>query len=50
LEIVKKMNMDSTHTYLARDLIWREVETVVKKDWIIDLTIRPYTGLVLKIK
>jgi glycosidase len=44
------MGMDKTETYIARDLLWREVEVGFDKSLTFDLRLKPYSCFIFKIK
>lgn len=44
------MGMDMNETYIARDLLWREVEVGFDKSLTFDLRLKPYSCFIFKIK
>jgi glycosidase len=44
------MGMDKNETYIARDLLWREVEVGFDKNLTFDLRLKPYSCFIFKIK
>ena len=46
----KQMGLDSTQTYIARDMLWREVEVGFDDELSFSLNLRPYSSFIFKIK
>ena len=44
------MGMDKNETYIARDLVWREVEVGFDKSLTFELRLKPYSCFIFKIK
>lgn len=49
-EAFVKMGLDVNGLYIARDLIWREVEVGFDKTLAFDLKLKPYSSFIFKIK
>jgi glycosidase len=49
-EIAVEMGLDLSGSYIARDLLWREVEVGFDKDFTFELTLKPYSSFIFKIK
>jgi glycosidase len=49
-EAIAALGLSAPEIFVARDLIWREVEVGFDKDFAFTLELKPYTALVLKIK
>ena len=49
-DVATAMGLDRSADYIARDLLWREVEVGLGKDFTFGLKLRPYSSLILKIK
>lgn len=49
-EAVAKLSLDPTGVYIARDLLWREAEVGLAKDFSFELTCKPYSSYIFKIK
>ncbi|HYF68492.1 MAG TPA: alpha-amylase family protein [Ohtaekwangia sp.] len=45
-----KMGLNPTEVYIARDLLWRELEVGLDKELSIALKLKPYSSYILKIK
>lgn len=48
--IVADMGLEATGTYIARDLLWREAEVGFSKDFTFELTCKPFSSFIFKIK
>lgn len=48
--VVEKMGLDPTGVYIARDLIWKEVEIGFDEDFSFELKMKPYSCFIFKIK
>jgi glycosidase len=44
------IGLDTSATYIARDLLWKEVEVGFDKDWSFELRMKPYSVFIFKIK
>ena len=49
-DAVAALGLDSSGAYIARDLLWREAEVGFNKDFIFELTCKPYSSYIFKIK
>jgi glycosidase len=49
-QVWSAMGMDKNETYIARDLLWREVEVGFDKSLTFDLRLKPYSCFIFKIK
>jgi glycosidase len=49
-EVVKQMGLNPAETYIARDLLWREAEVGLNKNFEFELKLKPYSSYILKIK
>jgi glycosidase len=49
-QVVSEMGLDSAETYIARDLLWREAEVGLDKNFTFELNIKPYSSYIFKIK
>jgi glycosidase len=49
-DVAQQMGLDSADGYIARDLLWREVEVGVNDQLIFELNLKPYSSYVFKIK
>lgn len=49
-EMISNIGLDPSKAYIARDLLWREVEVGFDKDWSFELRMKPYSCFVFKIK
>jgi len=50
LEAIDKMGLDRSATYVARDLLMREIEFGLSKEFLVELTVKPYSYFIFKIK
>lgn len=50
VDVIKKIGLDPSGVYIARDLIWREAEVGFDKNWTFDLRMKPYSSFIFKIK
>lgn len=48
--IVADMGLEANGTYIARDLLWREAEVGFNKDFTFELTCKPFSSFIFKIK
>lgn len=48
--IVEEMGLDPAGAYIARDLLWKEAEIGFDKDFSTELTVKPYSSFIFKIK
>ncbi|MEX2233020.1 MAG: alpha-amylase family protein [Cyclobacteriaceae bacterium] len=49
-EVFSKMGLDVNGLYIARDMIWREVEVGFDKNLMFELRLKPYSSFIFKIK
>jgi glycosidase len=49
-DAVAALGLDPAGAYIARDLLWREAEVGFNKDFQFELTCKPYSSYILKIK
>lgn len=49
-QIVADMGLEADGTYIARDLLWRDAEVGFSKDFTFELTCRPFSSFIFKIK
>jgi glycosidase len=49
-DAAKAIGLDPDETYIARDLIWREVEVGFDKTLTFEVLLKPYSSFILKIK
>lgn len=49
-EVITKLSLDAAGVYIARDLLWREAEVGFNKDFLFELTCKPYSSYIFKIK
>lgn len=49
-QVWSSMGMDKNETYIARDLLWREVEVGFDKSLTFELRLKPYSCFIFKIK
>ena len=49
-ECVRQMNLDPNTTYIARDMLWREVEVGFNDSLSFALKLKPYSSFIFKIK
>jgi glycosidase len=50
LEVVDRLGLDRAGTYVGRDLLVREVEFGLSKDFTVELTVKPFSSFIFKIK
>jgi glycosidase len=50
MDVADKIGLDPDTAYIARDLIWREVEVGFDQDWGFELRMKPYSSFIFKIK
>jgi glycosidase len=48
--VAVEMGMDKNEAYIARDLVWREIEVGFDKSLTFDLRLKPYSCFIFKIK
>ncbi|HTF20866.1 MAG TPA: hypothetical protein VK658_22485, partial [Chryseolinea sp.] len=48
--VVARMGLDKSNTYIARDLLWREAEVGFNADFTFELTCKPFSSFIFKIK
>jgi hypothetical protein len=44
------MGLDPAETYIARDLLWREAEVGLDKNFTFEIKVKPYSSYIFKIK
>jgi hypothetical protein len=44
------MGLEPGNVYVARDLLWREVEVGLQDDFTFALNLKPYSSFIFKIK
>jgi glycosidase len=49
-DAVASLGLDPNGAYIARDLLWREAEVGFNKDFLFELTCKPYSSYIFKIK
>ncbi|MDH4091721.1 MAG: alpha-amylase family protein [Cyclobacteriaceae bacterium] len=49
-EAVSALSLDPNGIYIARDLLWREVEVGLSKDFMFEMKCKPYSSFIFKIK
>lgn len=49
-DVARQIGLREGEAYIARDLIWREVEVGFDEEWGFELTMKPYSCFILKIK
>ena len=49
-DIAEKIGLRNDVTYIARDLLWREIEVGLQNDFSFSLTVKPYSSFIFKIK
>jgi len=49
-EAISKLSLDPSETYIARDLIWKEVEVGFGKEFMFEMKCKPYSSFIFKIK
>jgi glycosidase len=49
-EVAKTIGLDPNDVYIARDLLWREVEVGFDKSLTFELPLKPYSSFIFKIK
>ncbi|HEX5171707.1 MAG TPA: alpha-amylase family protein [Cyclobacteriaceae bacterium] len=49
-DVAKKVGLVKGNIYIARDLMWRELEVGLDDNWSFELRMKPYTNLIFKIK
>jgi len=48
--VAKSIGLGQDKVYIARDLLWKEVEVGIHNDFSIGLTLKPYSSFIFKIK
>jgi glycosidase len=48
--VATEMGLEATGTYIARDLLWKDVEVGFDKSFTFELKIKPYSSFIFKIK
>jgi glycosidase len=49
-EAIAAMDLDPAGAYIARDLLWREAEVGLNKDFVFELNCKPFSSYIFKIK
>jgi hypothetical protein len=49
-EVFSQMGMNTDGVYIARDMIWREVEVGLNKNLMFELRLKPFSSFIFKIK
>jgi len=49
-EAVARMGLDTNQRYIARDVIWKEIEVGFSTDFMFEMTCKPYSSFIFKIK
>lgn len=49
-EVAKRIGLEPGKNYKAKDLLWKEVEVELQKDFSFALTMKPFSSFILKIK
>jgi len=49
-EAITKLGLDTDAAYIARDMIWKEIEVGFDKDFKFDLRCKPFSSFIFKIK
>jgi hypothetical protein len=49
-DAMEKMGLSKSGEYIARDLLWREVEVGLTGDFVFELKLKPYSSFIFKIK
>ena len=49
-EAVEQLDLDAAQLYIARDMLWREIEVGFDKNLSFSLNLRPYSSFIFKIK
>lgn len=49
-DVASRMGFDPSADYIARDMLWREAELGVSKDFTVELNLKPYSSYILKFK
>lgn len=49
-DVASRIGLDSATSYIARDMLWREVEVGLGKDFLFELKLKPYSSFIFKIK
>jgi glycosidase len=49
-DVVTAIGLDPGESYIARDMLWREVEVGLKGDFVFELKFKPYSSFIFKIK
>jgi hypothetical protein len=49
-DIADKIGLEKGTAYIARDLIWREMEVGFDDKWRFELRMKPYSSFIFKIK
>lgn len=49
-EAISRLSLNTAEAYIARDLLWREAEVGFNSDFLFELTCKPYSSYIFKIK
>jgi hypothetical protein len=49
-DVISKLSLDPSEIYIARDLLWREAEVGLNKEFLFEMTCKPYSSYIFKIK
>lgn len=49
-EVVRRIGMDPSASYIARDMLWKEAELGFDANWSFELKMKPYSSFIFKIK
>jgi hypothetical protein len=49
-DVARRMGLQPTETYIARDMLWREAEVGLDKNLTFEITLKPYSSFIFKIK
>ncbi|HEU5290861.1 MAG TPA: hypothetical protein VFU05_09485, partial [Cyclobacteriaceae bacterium] len=49
-DVAEKVGLKKDGVYIARDLLWREVEVGVQPDFSFELNLKPYSSFIFKVK
>jgi glycosidase len=49
-DLALQIGLDANENYIARDMLWREVEVGLDKDMAFELKLKPYSSFIFKIK
>ena len=49
-DVISKLSLDPSEIYIARDLLWREAEVGLNKEFLFELNCKPYSSYIFKLK